>query len=178
MPGLDLAGTVVAIGPDVTRFAVGDEVYGFGKGAFAEYALAPRGQARPQAGDPLLRAGGRGPGLGRHRAAGARTSATCRPGQKVLVIGASGGVGSYAVQLAKAFGAEVTGVASTAKLDLVRASAPTTSSTTRARTSPTARRRYDLILDIGGNPVGRAAAVGRSRPPAPWCIVGGEEGAA
>ena len=104
----------------MTRFQPGDEVFGVGDGTFAEYARAPRGQAGAEAGEPHLRAGRGGPHL-RHTALQAlRDHAQVQAGQTVLIIGASGGVGTFAVQLAKAFGAEVTGVCSTAKVDLVR----------------------------------------------------------
>ncbi len=93
----------------------------------------------------------------------------------MLITGASGGVGSYAVQLAKALGAEVTGVCSTSKMDLVRWLAPATSSTTPRTISPTAPRRYDLIVDIAGNP-----SLSRLRraltPTGTAVIVGGEDG--
>ena len=115
-PGRSLAGTVEAVGADVTGFAPGDEVFGICDGSFAEYARVAHGQARAQAGEPLLRAGGRRPDLRAHRAPGRARPRTVQAGQKVLIIGASGGVGTFAVQIAKAFGAEVTGVCSTAKL--------------------------------------------------------------
>ena len=119
VPGRDVAGTVVAIGPDVTRFAVGDEVFGIARGSFAEYAVAredklahkpttltfPQAAAMPVSGLTALRA---------------VDAADIRAGQSVLVVGASGGVGTYAVQLAVAAGASVTGVASGAKARLVQ----------------------------------------------------------
>ena len=135
VPGADLAGVVEAVGKGVTRFQPGDEVFGIGGGSFAEYAgaredkLAPRpsnlslGQAAAVAISSL-------PAL-----QGLRDHGKVRPGQKVLIIGASGGVGTYAVQLAKALEAEATAVCSEAKVDLVSPSAPTTSSTTGVRTS-------------------------------------------
>src|SRR5665647_3227730 len=105
--------------PAVTRFSAGDEVFGFGKGAFAEYAVVRENKLARK---PV--------NLSFEQAAVVPVSAVTalqgldagrvEQGQKVLIIGASGGVGSYAVQLAKAFGAQVTGVCSTAKLDLVR----------------------------------------------------------
>ncbi|MGZ4758357.1 MAG: NAD(P)-dependent alcohol dehydrogenase, partial [Acidimicrobiales bacterium] len=120
VPGLAVAGTVAAVGSTVTRFAVGDEVFGVSRGAFAEYAAARE--------DKLTR---KPSNLTFEQAAAVPVSATTaiqglragriEAGQKVLVIGASGGVGTYAVQVAKAFGAEVTGVCSAAKAGLVRA---------------------------------------------------------
>lgn len=120
VPGLDLAGRVVAVGSDVTRFRRGDRVFGIGNGAYAEYALADQ--------DKLSRTP---EGLTDEQAAVAAISGgtalqavvdlgRVQPGERVLVIGASGGVGSYAVQLAVAHGATVTGVSSAAKADLVR----------------------------------------------------------
>lgn len=120
IPGRDVAGTVAAVGSAVTRFAVGDEVFGIAPGSFAEYAVAPE---RKLAHKPEV--------LSFEQAAVVPISALTalqglvdvgrvEPGQNVLVTGASGGVGSYVVQLAKAFGARVTAVASTTKQDLVR----------------------------------------------------------
>ena len=172
--GGDLAGTVAAVGSAVTRFAVGDEVYGFGTGAFAEYAGAPE--------DKLAR---KPANLSFEQAAAVPVSAATalqaldlgrvQAGQKVLVTGASGGVGSYAVQLAKAFGGEVTGVASTAKLDLVRAlGADHVLDYTRTDFAE-GGGRYDLILDVGGNPT--VARLRRALTPTGTAvIVGGEEG--
>jgi NADPH-dependent curcumin reductase CurA len=119
VPGRDVAGIVADIGHAVTRFAVGDEVYGIAPGSFA----STRWRERPSS--PASRPISRSPrpprsGLGRHGASCARRRRTrAGPASPVLVLGASGGVGSYAVQLAKAFGAEVTGVCSTTKTDLV-----------------------------------------------------------
>lgn len=150
--GRDVAGTVAAVGPRVTRFAVGDEVYGVAPGSFAEYArtrvskLARKPTSLsfeeaavvPISGTTALRAV---VGVGR-----------VKPGQQVLVIGASGGVGSYAVQVAKAYGAEVTGVAGTTKLDLVRSlGADRVLDHTREDFAETGER-YDLVVDIAGNP--------------------------
>jgi NADPH:quinone reductase-like Zn-dependent oxidoreductase len=151
VPGLDVAGTVVAVGPEVTRFAAGDEVFGIAQGSFAEYAAARE--------DKLARKPAR---LSFEQAAvvavsglaalqGLRDAGRIQPGQKVLIIGASGGVGSYAVQLAKVLGAEVTGVCSTAKADLVRSiGADHVIDYTRADFAD-GREHYDLILDVGGN---------------------------
>jgi NADPH:quinone reductase-like Zn-dependent oxidoreductase len=136
--GRDLAGTVEAVGSAVTQFTAGEEVYGVGRGSFAEYAVAkqdklarkPVNLSFEQAAVIPISAGTALQALTDH--------GRIEAGQQVLIIGASGGVGSYAVQLAKAFGAEVTGVAGTAKLDLVRSLGPITSWTTPETTSPTA----------------------------------------
>jgi NADPH:quinone reductase-like Zn-dependent oxidoreductase len=152
VPGRYVAGTVVDVGAAVTRFAVGDEVYGVAPGSFAEYAVARESRlARKPA------------NLSFTQAAVIPVSAATalralvdvgrvQPGQSVLVIGASGGVGSYAVQLAKAFGAEVTGVCSTAKADLVTSLGADHVIDYTREDFADGSRRYDLILDIAGNP--------------------------
>ena len=131
----------------------GDEVFGIAPGSFAEYAVAREDKLAPQAGERHLRAGRGGPGLRADRAAGrVATSGGSSAGQKVLVIGASGGVGSYAVQMAKALGAEVTGVASAAKLDLVRSLGADHVIDYTSDDFADGAQRYDVILDIAGNP--------------------------
>ena len=120
VPGLDVAGTVAAVGSAVTRFSTGDEVFGISRGSFAEYAAVrvdklshkPANLTFVQAAVVPISAGTALQGL--------TDAGRVKAGQRVLIIGASGGVGSFAVQLAKAMGAEVTGVASTPKLDFVR----------------------------------------------------------
>jgi NADPH:quinone reductase-like Zn-dependent oxidoreductase len=175
VPGLDVAGTVVAVGAGVTRFAPGDEVYGTGRGSFAEYTVAGEGTlARKPA------------NLGFEQAAVTAVSALTaqkalidvgrlEPGQRVLVIGASGGVGSYAVQLAKALGAEVTGVCGTAKVDLVRSlGAEHVIDYTREDFADGARR-YDLIIDLAGNPT--LSRLRRALTPTGTAVLtGGEDG--
>ncbi len=152
VPGLDVAGTVVAAGPEVTRFSVGDEVFGFGRGTFADYAAAHEDKlATKPAGASFAQAA-----VMPVSAVTALRALTdvghVTAGQKVLVTGASGGVGSYAVQLARALGAEVTGVCSTAKLDLVRSlGASHVIDYTRGDFADGAHR-YDLIIDIAGSP--------------------------
>jgi NADPH:quinone reductase-like Zn-dependent oxidoreductase len=151
VPGTDVAGTVEAVGTDVTRHRPGDEVFGWCAGAFAEYASAPEDQfiARPA-------------NLTFEQAAAVGVSATTalqllrddgkvEPGQKVLVNGASGGVGTFAVQIAKAFGAEVTGVTSTKNVDLVRAIGADHVVDYTREDFTRGERRYDLILDNVGN---------------------------
>lgn len=171
--GRDVAGTVVETGSSVTRFVVGDEVYGFAPGSFAEYAAAradklarkPVNLSFPQAAVVPI-------------SAGTALQALCdvgrvQSGQSVLIHGASGGVGSYAVQLAKALGAEVTGVCSTAKLDLVASLGADHVIDYTVEDFADGPRRYDLILDIAGNP-----SLGRLRralqPRGTAVFVGGE----
>lgn len=151
VPGFDLAGVVVSIGSSVTRFAVGDEVLGIGRGSFAEYAAAKEHKLilKPVAIDFEQAAAVAVSGLTAYQAL--HKTGRLEAGQKVLVIGASGGVGSYAVQFAKAHGAEVTGVASTAKLDLVRSLGADQVIDYTQEDFTEGAERYDLILDIGGD---------------------------
>jgi NADPH:quinone reductase-like Zn-dependent oxidoreductase len=174
VPGLDVAGTVIAAGAGVTQFQAGDEVFGIARGSFAEYAAARE--------DKLAR---KPSGLSFEQAAvvavsglaalqGLRDAGRIRAGQKVLVIGASGGVGTYAVQLAKALGAEVTGVCSTAKADLVRSAGADHVSDYTREDFTDGRQRYDLILDIGGNtPLWRLR---RALTPRGTLVIAGGEG--
>jgi NADPH:quinone reductase-like Zn-dependent oxidoreductase len=145
--GTDLAGVVDAVGKSVTRLRAGDEVFGRGVATFAEYAVAPEERlvAKP-AGVTFEQAGGVAmSGLTALHAL--RDSGGVRPGHKVLVVGAGGGVGSFAVQIAKSLGAEVTGVCSPSKLDLVRSiGADHVIDYTREDFTQSGRR-YDLVLD-------------------------------
>ena len=151
VPGLDVAGTVAEVGAEVTRFAAGDEVFGIGRGSFAEYAAAREDTlARKPAALSFEQAAAVAVS-GLTALQGLRDAGRIQPGQNVLVIGASGGVGSYAVQLAKYFGAEVTGVCGTAKADLVRSIGADHVIDYTCADFADGQRRYDLILDIGGN---------------------------
>ena len=174
VPGLDVAGTVVAVGPAVTRFAAGDEVFGIARGSFAEYAAAREGTlARKPAALSFEQAAAVAVS-GLTALQGLRDAGRIKAGQTVLVIGASGGVGSYAVQLAKYFGAEVTGVCGTAKADLVRSiGADHVIDYTRADFAD-GRRHYDLILDIGGN--SRLSRLRRTLTPRGTLVIAGGEG--
>lgn len=172
-PGMDVAGVVAEVGEGVEGFAVGDEVFGTCEGAFAELARAKA--------DKLCRKPAR---LSFVEAAAVpvsactaleavRDQAGVRAGHKVLVLGASGGVGSYAVQLCKAFGAEVTGVCSTPKVDFVRslgADVVLDYTCEGLGSGP-----FDAILDIGGN---RSLSELRRvlTPRGTLVIVGGEGG--
>jgi NADPH:quinone reductase-like Zn-dependent oxidoreductase len=121
VPGLDLAGTVTAVGAAVTRFAAGDRVFGVGKGPFAEYATARESQLARIPANISFEQASVVPVSGCTALQALRTAGPIAQGQKVLILGASGGVGSYAVQLAKAAGAAVTGVCAGTKMGLVRA---------------------------------------------------------
>jgi NADPH:quinone reductase-like Zn-dependent oxidoreductase len=174
VPGLDVAGTVVAAGADVTRFRVGDEVFGIARGSFAEYAAARE--------DKLVRKPAR---LSFEQAAVVTVSGLTAlqglrvgrigAGQKVLIIGASGGVGTYAVQLARAFGAKVTGVASTAKVGLVRSIGADQVIDYAREDFADGRQHYDLILDIGGS--SRLSRLRRVLTPKGTLVIAGGEGA-
>jgi NADPH:quinone reductase-like Zn-dependent oxidoreductase len=149
-PGRSFAGTVEAVGLDVNDFERGDRVYGSCDSSFAEYAVAqPRRAARMPANLSFLQAAAV-PISGTTALQGVR-SAQVRAGHRVLIVGASGGVGSFATQIAKALGAEVTGVCSTEKVELVRSlGADHVVDYTRSDFTDV-QLRYDAILDTGGN---------------------------
>jgi NADPH:quinone reductase-like Zn-dependent oxidoreductase len=174
VPGLDVAGTVVAVGSAVTRFAAGDEVFGIARGSFAEYAAARESTLARKPAVLSFEQAAAVAVSGLTALQGLRDAGRVKPGQKVLVIGASGGVGSYAVQLAKYFGAEVTGVCGTAKADLVRSiGADHVIDYTRADFAD-GQRHYDLILDIGGN--SRLSRLRRALTPRGTLVIVGGEG--
>lgn len=149
--GLDVAGTVEALGAEVRDFAVGDEVFGISRGSFAEHAAVRQEKLSPKPAALDFEHAAVVPISGGTALQALRESGRIAAGQHVLIVGASGGVGSHAVQLAKAFGAEVTGVCSTAKVDLVRSlGADHVIDYTREFFGDSGTR-YDLIIDIGGN---------------------------
>jgi len=149
--GREVAGVVEAIGADVTRFRPGDAVMGIGEGTFAEYARAREDKLVPKPASLTFEQAAAVPISAGTALQAVRDQGKVQPGQKVLVIGASGGVGTFAVQLAKTFGADVTGVASTAKVDLVRSiGADHVIDYTRDDVAD-GRQHYEVILDIGGN---------------------------
>jgi NADPH:quinone reductase-like Zn-dependent oxidoreductase len=173
--GMDLAGVVAAVGKHVTRFQPGDEVFGIGKGSYAEYARASENKLAPVPTNLTFEQAAVVAVSGLPALQGLRNHGRVEPGQHVLIIGASGGVGTYAVQLAKAFGAEVTGVCSAAKVDLVRSlGADHVIDYTRGDFAA-GEQRYDVILDFGGN-----ASLSRLRraldPKGTLVITGGETG--
>jgi NADPH:quinone reductase-like Zn-dependent oxidoreductase len=149
--GMDLAGVVEAVGKDVTRFQPGDAVFGIGKGAFAEYARVPENKLAPKPANLSFEQAAAVAISGLTALQGVRDHGRVEAGDQVLIIGASGGVGSYAVQLAKAFGAEVTAVCSSTKVDLVRSLGADHIIDYTRDDFANGQRRYDVILDIGGN---------------------------
>src|SRR6478609_10031814 len=149
--GRDVAGTVAQVGSAVTRFAVGDEVYGMAGGSFAEYAVAREAKLAPKPATLSFAQAAVVPISGGTALQALVDAGRVQAGQSVLVIGASGGVGTYAVQLAKAFGADVTGVSSTAKVDLVKSLGADHVIDYTREDFADGTRRYDLILDIGGS---------------------------
>jgi len=173
--GLDVAGTVVAVGADVTRFAVGDEVFGISKGSFAEYAAAREDKLARKPANLSFDQAAAVPISGLTALQSLLDVGRLEAGRHVLIVGASGGVGSYAVQIAKASGAEVTGVCSTAKVDLVRSIGADHVLDYTRDDFAAGPQRYDLILDIGGN-----APLRRLRralaPSGTLVLVGGEDG--
>jgi NADPH:quinone reductase-like Zn-dependent oxidoreductase len=151
VPGFDVAGRVEAVGSNVTQLQPGDEVFGWCDGAFAEYASVPEGQLVLKPANLTLEQAAAVPVSGFAALQALRDTGGVQPGQQVVIIGASGGVGSFAVQLAKAFGAEVTGVCSTKSLDLVRSiGADHVIDYTQEDFTRTGQR-YDLILEMAGN---------------------------
>lgn len=149
VPGLDVAGRVIAVGAAVERFAPGDDVFGIAKGSFAEYAVASQHKLSHKAAHIPFDQAATAAISGITALQALTKVADLQRGQRVLVIGASGGVGSFAVQIAKALGAEVTGVCSTGKVNLVRELGAT-----RVIDYTTddylGADRFDLIVDIGG----------------------------
>ena len=174
VPGSDLAGVVEAVGNEVTRFQPGDEVFGIGKGAYAEYARARESKLAPKPENLSFEQAAVVAISGLPALQGLRDHGRLTPGQQVLIIGASGGVGSYAVQLAKAFGAEVTAVCSTTKVDLVRSlGADHVIDYTRDDFAE-GKQRYDVILDIGGN--SSLSRLRRALTPKGTLVIAGGEG--
>jgi NADPH:quinone reductase-like Zn-dependent oxidoreductase len=175
VPGWDVAGRVEAVGKHVTQFQPGDEVFGTCRGSFAEYACARAEQLAAKPANLSFEQAAGIPVSGCTALRGLRDAGGLRAGQTALIIGASGGVGTFAVQLAKVFGAHVTGVCSTTKVDLVRSlGADDVIDYTRDDFADGARR-YDLILDTAGR---RSLSHLRRAltPQGTLVIVGGEGG--
>jgi NADPH:quinone reductase-like Zn-dependent oxidoreductase len=175
--GSDLAGEVEAVGRNVRRLKPGDAVFGASRGAFAEYVCAPEGKLALKPGNLTFEQAAAVPVAGLTALQGLRDGARIQRGQAVLVNGAAGGVGTFAVQIARTFGAEVTGVCRTGNVDLVR-SLGADHVIDYTREDFTRGARYDLVFDCVGNrsvvacrralrPTGAYVAVG-VRPGGRW----------
>ncbi|MDQ3850018.1 MAG: NAD(P)-dependent alcohol dehydrogenase [Actinomycetota bacterium] len=172
-PGRSVAGTVESVGRDVTAVEPGDEVFGTCEGSFAGYARAQPSRLAPKPASVSFEQAAAIPVSALTALQAVRDHGRVQAGQTVVIVGASGGVGTFAVQIAKAFGAEVTGVCSTAKTHLVRAiGADHVVDYTRDDFAD-GDHRYDVVLDIGGNR--RLSHLRRALTPAgTLVIVGGE----
>jgi NADPH:quinone reductase-like Zn-dependent oxidoreductase len=149
--GREVAGVVEAVGPGVTRFSPGDDVFGTCEGSFAEYVCAKEDKVARKPARLSFEEAAASPISGVTALQAVRDAGQVTVGQKVLILGAGGGVGSFAVQLAKAFGAEVTGVCSTGKVELVHSlGADAVVDYTKTYIAD-AGKAYDLILDAAGN---------------------------
>src|SRR5438445_4401704 len=170
--GTDVAGQVEAVGKNVTLFKAGDEVFGVARPSLAEYACARERALVIKPANVTFEQAGSVAWAGFTALQGLRQG-KIQPGQKVLINGATGGVGTFAVQIAKSFGAEVTGVCSTGKVDLVRSIGADHVIDYTKEDFADGVNRYELILDIGGN-----SSVSRLHPAPPPKgtpgIVGGE----
>jgi NADPH:quinone reductase-like Zn-dependent oxidoreductase len=172
-PGRNLAGTVEVVGADATGFAPGDEVFGMSTSTFAEYAAARTVKLAPKPANLSFEQAAAVPVSGGTALQAVRDHGRVQAGEKVLIIGASGGVGSFAVQIAKASGAEVTGVCSTTKVDMVHALGADFVIDYTREDFADGGPRYDVILDIGGN--ARLSHLRRALTPrGRLIIVGGE----
>jgi NADPH:quinone reductase-like Zn-dependent oxidoreductase len=152
MLGVDFAGTVEAIGRNVTGFQPGDEVFGAKSGAFAEYVSVREDRAVAQKpANMTFEQAAAVPVAAISALQGLRDKGQIQSGQRVLINGASGGVGTFAVQIAKSFGAEVTGVCSTRNVDTVRSIGADRVIDYTQEDFTRSEQRYDLLLDIAGN---------------------------
>ena len=172
-PGRSLAGTVEAAGTDATGFMPGDAVFGISAGSFAEYASVRIDKLAAKPASLSFDQAAAVPISGLTALQAVRDRGRVQAGQKVLLVGASGGVGSFALQIAKAFGAEVTGVCSAAKVDAVRALGADHVIDYTSADFADGKHRYDVILDVGGNR--RLSQLRRALTPrGRLVIVGGE----
>ncbi len=173
--GIDVAGTVESVGKNVTEFRAGDDVFGTCEGAFAGYASAPETNLALKPANLTFEQAAVIPTSAFAALQALRDRGQIQPGHQVLIVGATGGVGIFAVQIAKALGAEVTGVCSTTKLDLVRALGADHAIDYTKEDFSASDRRYDLILDTGGS---RSLSDLRRvlRPRGTLVLIGGEEG--
>jgi NADPH:quinone reductase-like Zn-dependent oxidoreductase len=173
--GMDVAGTVEATGTNVIQLKRGDSVYGTCDGSFAEYACAKAERFAPKPANLSFEQAAAVPISGMTALGGLRDAGKLQPEQEVLIIGAAGGVGTYAVQLAKAFGAVVTGVCSTSKVELVRTIGADEVIDYTREDFADGTRQFDLILDTAGRrPLSQLRRA--LTPQGTLVIVGGEGG--
>jgi NADPH:quinone reductase-like Zn-dependent oxidoreductase len=172
--GYDVAGRIEAVGAQVTEFRPGQEVFGTCRGSFAEYAVARADRLLPKPGNVTFEQAAVVPISGFAALQAVREQGGVRSGQRVLIIGAGGGVGTFAVQIAKADGAEVTGICSASKAELVRSIGADHVIDYTREDFVDGRNRYDVILDIAGN--GSLSDLRRALTPrGTLVIVGGED---
>jgi NADPH:quinone reductase-like Zn-dependent oxidoreductase len=170
-PGVDVAGEIVAVGKHVTQFKPGDAVFGGGKGAFAEYACARESKLAPKPEDVSFEQAASVPIAGLTALQALRDKAHLQAGQKVLINGATGGIGTFAVQIAKSFGAHVTGVCSTKNVELVRSLGANRVIDYTREDFTEDGERYDLLLDNVGNR--KLSAMKRVLRPTGKCVITG-----
>lgn len=149
--GVDFAGRVEAVGKKVTHLRPGDEVFGLANGTFAEFVAAPADQVALKPASLNFEQAAAVPLAALTALQGLRDVARIEPGQRVLIIGASGGVGTFAVQIAKSFGAEVTGVCSTRNVEMVRSIGADHVFDYKREDYTKSGQQYDLIIDNVGN---------------------------
>lgn len=172
--GFDVAGRVESVGRSVTRFEAGDEVFGMCDGSFAEYACAKEDDLAFKPANLGFEQAAVVPNSAFTALQGLRDQGKVQAGQSVLIIGAAGGVGHFAVQLAKALGAEVTGVCSATKLDLIRSIGADHAIDYTREEFADGRRQYDVILDAAGaRPLSRLR---RALTPRGTLVIVGAEG--
>jgi NADPH:quinone reductase-like Zn-dependent oxidoreductase len=171
-PGVDVAGRVEAAGPKVTRFRPGDEVFGTCRGAFAEYVCTSESSVVTKPANVTFEEAAAAPIAGYTALQALRNKGHVQPGQKVLINGASGGVGTFAVQIAKSFGADVTGVCSTRNVEMVRSIGADRVVDYTREDFTKGGQRYDVIVDNAGNH--SVSEVRRALSPGGICVaVGG-----
>src|SRR3989338_4437982 len=149
-PGVDVAGQVEAVGRSVTQFKPGDDVFGSCRGAFAEFACDPKSALVLKPPNVTFEQAAAVPVAAYTALQGLRDKGKIQPGQRVLINGAAGGVGTFAVQIAKSFGADVTGVCSTRNVDMVRSIGADHVIDYTKEDFTQAQQRYDIILDMAG----------------------------
>jgi NADPH:quinone reductase-like Zn-dependent oxidoreductase len=172
--GRDVAGQVEAVGPNVTQFKPGDEVFGTCSGAYAEYACASESAFVMKPDNVTFEQAASVPIAGLTALQGLRDKGQIQPGQKVLINGASGGVGTFAVQIAKSFGADVTGVCSTGNVEMVRSIGADRVIDYTREDFTKGTERYDLIFDcISNHSLGACRRV--LNPNGKFVIVGGKK---